>query len=278
MNRESIISAIKKAKTESKTDSSNKKIIESNDDVFPSETFSFANSSWTDPCLIGEFASKSIVKWTKRDFLNFVKHLYFQKFMTDIRISLPYGYMYLSVIDDICAKNFPNSNVNILKAKYISWYFDRHILRDTARYRSSWNIKKMVSPKVIASFILEASGSTDVEVVSSKKVCRLPVNESLLEIYNRGDIKDFIKSYGIIVPFAYYFFSKKFSWEDCVNHISEAVTDFAEINPSNADKVLKKATELYAPYNKRYEKIAPERILAAITEKTGLNFTGVKIN
>lgn len=278
MNRDSIISAIKKAKTESKIDSANKKVIESNDDVFPSETFSFANSSWTDPSLIGEFASKSIVKWSKKDFLNFVKHLYFQKFMTDIKISMPYGYMYLSVIEDICIKNFPDSNTNILKAKYISWYFDRHILRDTVRHRSSWNIKKMVSPKVIASFILEASGNSSPIVESDKKACRLPVNESLLEIYNRGDIKDFIKSYGIIVPFAYYFFSKKFSWEDCLNHISEAVMDFAEINPSNADKILIKATELYAPYNKRYTKIAPERILAAMTEKTGLNFTGVKIN
>lgn len=278
MNRESIISAIKKAKKESKTDSLNKKIIHTSDDFFPSETFSFANSSWTDSSIIGDFASKSVVKWSKKDFLNFVKHLYFQKFMTEIKISLPYGYMYLSVIDDICTKNFPDSNTNILKAKYISWYFDRHILRDTVRYRSSWNIKKMVSPKVIASFILEASGNASPIIENNNKICRLPVNESLLEIYNRGDVKDFIKSYGIIIPFAYYFFSKKFSWDDCVNHISEAVKDFAEINPSNADKVLRKVTELYAPYNKRYEKIAPDRILAVITEKTGLNFTGVKIN
>jgi|LauGreDrversion4_2_1035121.scaffolds.fasta_scaffold01463_7 hypothetical protein len=245
-------------------------------DIFPSETFKFANANWLDVKVIGDFAFKNVIDWTKKDFLNYVKHLYFEKFVTELSIPPAYGYMYLNVIEEICSKNFPDSNIKLLKARYISWYFENHVLTDTVKYRN-WNIKKMVSPKVVASFILESSGSNVIGGDKMSSAYRLPVNESLLNLYFRGDPKDFIKNYGIIIPFAFSFFSKKFTWEDSFDYISSAVKDFVCVYPTNANAILKKSTEQYSPYNKKFEKIMPERILAVLFEKTGVNLTGVKI-
>lgn len=282
MNNINILNAVKKAKQESTSFELEKNILDELDvskkneeDIFPSETFKFANSSWNDPLIVGEFQSKNISDWNKKDFLNFVKHLYFKKFVSDMSVAPAYGYMYLNVIEEICLKNFPESNTKLLKAKYIQWYFNKHALKDTVRFRS-WNIKRMVAPKVVASFILDASGQS-VSEKENNKVTRLPVNESILDLYARGDPKDFLKSYGIIIPFAYLFFSKKFTWEDSADYISSAIRDMADISPSSADTHLIKVTEQYCPYNQKFSKIAPERLLLVLSEKTGLNFTGVKI-
>jgi hypothetical protein len=280
MNQSKILDAIKKAREDSSYLSVDKKNKETsqdeNDGVFPSETFKFANASWLDNRVIGDFALKNIIDWSKKDFLNYVKHLYFEKFVTDLAVPPAYGYMYLNVIEEICSKNFPESNIKLLKARYISWYFENHVLKDVSKYRH-WNIKKMVAPKVVASFIIESSGSND--TVSDKKMqsCRLPVNESLLNLYYRGDPKDFIKNYGVIIPFAFLFFSKKFTWDDSVDYISSAVRDLIDMNSTAVDKMLRKSTEQYCPYDKRFEKIMPERILVVLADKTGLNLTGVKI-
>jgi len=279
MNESKILRAIQQARQDTSgtvVDKKDKLISNEDCEIFPSETFKFANASWLDVKVIGDFAFKNIIDWSKKDFLNYVKHLYFEKFVTELSIPPAYGYMYLNVIEEICSKNFPDSNIKLLKARYISWYFDNHVLKDTIKYKN-WNIKKMVSPKVVASFILESSGSNYQDMDKKSNNCRLPVNESLLNLYFRGDPKDFIKNYGVIIPFAFSFFSKKFTWEDSFDYISSAVKDFVCVYPANANSILRKSTEQYSPYNKKFEKIMPERILAILLEKTGVNLTGVKI-
>ena len=41
--------------------------------------------------------------------------------------------------------------------------------------------------------------------------------------------------------------------------------------------MLKKITEQYSPYNERFNKIEPDRLLVALTERTSLNLRGVKL-
>ena len=279
MNKLSICNAVKKAKQqfsgiEIEDKASNPFLIDT--DVFPSETFKCANSSFFDPKIIGEFQAKQVIDWSKKDFLNLVKHLYFQKFVSDIQVPPAYGYMYLNVIEEICTKNFPESNVKILKAKYIDWYFENHILRDTIKYNSRWNIKKMVAPRVVASFIMHFSGRTDALDVMSKKTTRLPVNESLLELYYRGDASEFIRCYGVIIPFTFLFYSKKLSWDDCFEYTAAGICDLVQ-GKNFTEKMLKKITEQYSPYNERFNKIEPDRLLVALTERTSLNLRGVKL-
>jgi hypothetical protein len=278
MNKLAISDAIKKARKEvdGVTVEIKKEVsFQENCDLFPSETFKIANADWFDERVVGAFRAKSIVDWNKKDFLDFVKHLYFQKFACTPTIPPAHGYMYLNVIEEICVNNFPESQIKMLKARYISWYFENQILKDTIKYRT-WNIKKMVHPKVVAAFIMHFSGSASDSVDSIKKSNRLPVNESLLELYFRGDAAEFIRCYGVIIPFAFLFYSKKFSWEDSLEYVAAAIADLV-LSKNIKDTVLRKVTEQYGPYNSRFDKIAPERLFVALTDKTGVNFIGVKI-
>lgn len=279
MNKIKISEAISKAKKQvSKIDSEKVETepVEKNEDVFPSETYAFANSSFFDPRIFGQFQAKPILEWSKKDFLDLVKQLYFQKFVSDIHIPPAYGYMYLNVIEEICSKNFPESHNKILKAKYIYWYFQNHILKDTVRCNSKWNIRRMVAPRVVASFILHFSGKSEINDIDSHKMIRLPVNESLLDIYYRGDSSEFIKCYGLIIPFAFLFFSKKLSWDDCLEYIVAGVKDLVS-DRNCSEKLIRQITEQYCPYNEKFDKILPEKLLVSLTSKTGVNFTGVKL-
>lgn len=279
MNKITISNAIKKAQEEFKGIKSEVKISNPflvDSDIFPSETFNFANSSFFNPEILGEFNTKPACDWSKKDFLDLIKNLYFKKFVTSPHIPHAYGYMYLNVIEEICLKNFPNSNVKILKAKYIHWYFENYILKDTIKYRSAWNIRKMVHPKVAASFIMYASGKTEKIEQEGLKQVRLPVNESLLDLYYRGEASDFVKCYGFIIPFAFLFYSKKLSWDDCLEYTVSAIKDLV-INKNCTDKTIRSVTEQYSPYNSMFDKIAPDKISVALTEKTGLNLVGVKL-
>jgi hypothetical protein len=279
MNKINICDAIKKAKKQVSSIETGKKDFEdlgNSDGIFPSETYKFANSSFFDPKILGEFQAKPILEWSKKDFLDLVKNLYFQKFISDIHIPPAYGYMYLNVIEEICSKNFPDSNIKILKAKYIYWYFQNHILKDTIKYNSKWNIRKMVAPRVVASFILHFSGNAEINDIDSHKMIRLPVNESLLDIYYRGDASEFIKCYGVIIPFAFLFLSKKLSWDDCLEYIIAGIKDLVT-DRNVSEKLIKKITEQYCPYNEKFDKILPEKLLVALTSKTGINFTGVNL-
>ena len=278
MNKLTISNAIKKAKQEVDgeiVEIKKEASLKENLDIFPSETFKIANADWLDDRVIGAFRSKVITDWNKKDFLDFVKYLYFQKFACTPVIPPAQGYMYLNVVEEICANNFPESHIKILKARYISWYFENQILRDTIKYRS-WNIKKMVNPKAVASFIMHFSASTSDTFDSTKKSNRLPVNESLLELYFRGDASEFVRCYGVIIPFAFLFYSKKLSWNDAFEYVAAAVTNLI-LNKNIKDNVLKKTTEQYGPYHQRFEKIAPERLFVALTDRTGVNFMGVKL-
>ncbi len=278
MNKLAIKDAVKKAKEEVDGVSIEiKKQIsfQENSDLFPSETFKIANSDWLDERIAGEFRSKNIIEWNKKDFLDFVKHLYFQKFVSSVHIPPAHGYMYLNVIEEICVNNFPECQVKMLKARDISWYFENQVLKDTVRSRS-WNIKKMVHPKVVASFIMHFSSSSSENLEVKNKDSRLPVNESLLDLYFRGDAAEFVKCYGVVIPFAFLFYSKKFSWEDALEYVAAAVADLVTTR-NIKDSVLRKTTEQYGPYSERFDKIAPERLFVALTDKTGVNFIGVKI-
>ena len=280
VNKISICNAIKKAKIEVKGISEEKETtidLNVDSDIFPSETFKFANSSWFDPKIIGEFKSKNTSEWNKKDFLEFVRHSYFEKFVSTPVIPPAYGYMYLNVIEEICIKNFPSSNFKLLKAMYISWYFKNFILKHTVKNtKYNWNIKKMVLPEVVASFIMHFSGNTEFKEISLNIQKRLPVNESLLDIYFRGPATHFIKLYGVIIPFAFLFYSKKLSWDDCLEYVVNGLKDLASARKIS-DKLIVKVTESYAPYDQKFNKILPDKILAELTNKTGINFTGVKI-
>lgn len=278
MNKLAISNAISKAKKEVDgitVEIKKEESFQKNCDLFPSETFKIANADWFDERVVGAFRSKSIIEWNKKDFLDFVKHLYFQKFACTPAIPPAHGYMYLNVVEEICANNFPESQIKMLKARYISWYFENQILKDTIKYRN-WNIKKMVHPKVVAAFIMHFSASASDVSDSVKKSNRLPVNESLLELYFRGDAAEFIRCYGVIIPFAFLFYSKKFSWEDSLEYVASAISDLV-LSKNIKETVFRKTTEQYGPYNSRFDKIAPERLFVALTDKTGVNFIGVKI-
>lgn len=278
MNKLSICDAVKKAQKQVSLANSDKEHVNpfvTDTDIFPSETFKCANSSWFDPKIVGEFQSKNVIDWNKKDFLNLVKHLYFKKFVTDTSIPPAYGYMYLNVIEEICAQNFPESNMKMLKAKYITWYFDHFVLKDTIKY-SQWNIRKMIAPKVVASFILHFSGKIDIVDESSLKKTRLPVNESLLELYFRGDASEFIRCYGVVIPFAFLFFSKKFSWEDCLEYTVAGIKDLVS-SKNITDKFLRTVTEMYSPYDSRFDKIGPDKILVELTNRVRFNLIGVKL-
>jgi hypothetical protein len=233
------------------------------------------SSDWSDFSI--KKKKEEVAEWSLKDFVSYIRELYYQKYFTSIALAPAFTNMELSKLRDIMNANviLVKKDINILMKEYIDWYFDFKIYQDHVRMKN-WSLKNINKPQNISAFLVykgfgkEAVDIKDKKLIKSKK----SVSSFVLKKYINGDEKIFIKDYGIIVPFAYLVSAHNFDWPSAMSYIKRGVKKC--IDSSVSLDYIVDTTNTYGPYD-RFKKLDMPGLLSSLSSEFNFPFEKVRL-
>jgi hypothetical protein len=207
-------------------------------------------TEWSDFSIKNNSLLEDVSTWSPKDFIGYIRSVYYQKYFTSLFLAPAFTYMELSKLKDIMSIHVPHfkTNVNAIMKMYIDWYFDIKIYKEHSKTKN-WSLRNFNKAANISSFLTTNNvGESCLKKVKKEKIHKKSVSNLVLKKYLDGDEKLFIKDYGLIVPFAYLISASKMDWPTATSYIKRGVKKC--IDSSISFDYIVEVTNQYGPYDK----------------------------